>query len=83
MLSMLIAEVTECDFKQSVEIRKPKSWLKSVSAFANTAGGTLFFGVDDNHVVTGLEDPQKDAGYKPAHKRKDLPCTTIHTHSGD
>ena len=61
MLSMLIAEATECDFKQSVEIRKPKSWLKSVSAFANTAGGTLFFGVDDNHVVTGLEDPQKDA----------------------
>ncbi len=33
MLHKLISEATECDFKSKLEIRKPKSWLKSVSAF--------------------------------------------------
>ena len=61
MISTLIAEATVCDFKEALEVKKPKSWLKSVSAFANTAGGTLFFGVDNAHNVVGLTDPQKDA----------------------
>lgn len=61
MISTLIAEATVCDFKEALEVKKPKSWLKSVSAFANTAGGTLFFGVDNSHNVVGLADPQKDA----------------------
>ena len=61
MLSILIAEATVCDFKEALEVRKPKSWLKSVSAFANTSGGTLFFGVDNAHNVVGLADSQKDA----------------------
>ena len=61
MISILIAEATVCDFKEALEVKKPKSWLKSVSAFANTAGGTLFFGVDNSHNVVGLADPQKDA----------------------
>ena len=61
MLSILIAEATVCDFKEAVEVKKPKSWLKSVSAFANTSGGTLFFGIDNNHNVVGLANPQKDA----------------------
>ncbi|MBU5461663.1 ATP-binding protein [Lachnoclostridium sp. MSJ-17] len=30
----------KCDFKVALEKRKPKSWLKSVSAFANGIGGT-------------------------------------------
>ena len=34
-----IGEATEYDRKQEVEHRKVKSWLKSVSAFANGAGG--------------------------------------------
>ncbi len=61
MLSLFIAEATACEFKEALEVRKPKSWLKSVSAFANTAGGTLFFGVNDEHDAVGLENPQKDA----------------------
>ena len=61
MLSILIAEATVCDFKEALEVKKPKSWLKSVSAFANTSGGTLFFGVDNAHNVVGLADPQKVA----------------------
>ena len=33
MIEQLIAEATECDFKVALEIKKPKSWLKSVSSF--------------------------------------------------
>lgn len=40
-IKKLIGETTEYDKKQSVEIRRPKSWLKSVSAFANGDGGYL------------------------------------------
>lgn len=61
MLDRWIAEATECDFKVALETKKPKSWLKSVSAFANGIGGTLFFGIDDNRNVIGLEDAQTDA----------------------
>lgn len=61
MIFNLIAEATDCDFKEAVETKKPKSWLKSVSAFANGIGGSLFFGIADNKDVVGLIDPQKDA----------------------
>lgn len=61
MIEQLIAETTECDFKVALEIKKPKSWLKSVSAFANGIGGTLFFGVGDDRSVVGLSDAQADA----------------------
>ncbi len=59
MIDKWIAEATECDFKVALEVRKPKSWLKS--AFANGIGGTLFFGIDDNRNVVGLADAQADA----------------------
>lgn len=49
----LIAECTAYDFKLMLEEKKPKSWLKSVSAFANGEGGSLFFGVDNDRVVSG------------------------------
>lgn len=61
MIDRWIAEATECDFKVSLEVKKPKSWLKSVSAFANGIGGTLFFGIDDDRNVVGLSDAQTDA----------------------
>ena len=54
MIKKLIAEATECDFKIALETKKPKSWLKSVSAFANGIGGTLFFGVDNNGKMSRL-----------------------------
>lgn len=54
------AEGSDVDFKRDVETKKPKSWLKTVSAFANTDGGRIVFGVaDDSHEVVGVEDPQK------------------------
>lgn len=61
MIEKWIAEATECDFKVGVEIKKPKSWLKSVSAFSNGIGGTLFFGIDDNQNTVGLPGIQGDA----------------------
>lgn len=43
MIDKWIAEATECDFKVTLEISKPKSWLKSVSAFANGIGDSAFW----------------------------------------
>ena len=63
VLNRLIVEATECDFKKELEKKKPKSWLKSVSAFANGIGGTLFFGVNDDNTVAGLDDAQGDAEF--------------------
>ena len=57
-LNSLIAECTAYDFKAMLEEKKPKSWLKSVSAFANGLGGSLFFGIDNDGVVKGLDDVQ-------------------------
>lgn len=52
-------EATKLDYKLSLETEKPKSWLKSVSAFANTQGGHIQFGVtNDTHYAVGLDDPQ-------------------------
>ena len=57
----LIGEATEYDKKTALEVRKPKSWCKSVSAFANTLGGALLFGITDEGQVVGLENPSEDA----------------------
>ena len=59
----LIAECTSYDFKEMLERKKVKSWLKSVSAFANTEGGSLFYGVSDEGEIVGLENPQADADF--------------------
>ena len=55
-ISDFIGEATEYDKKEKLEERRPKSWLKSVSAFANGAGGLLIFGVNDKGELLGLED---------------------------
>ena len=56
VLETLIAECTAYDFKLMLEENRPKSWLKSVSAFANGYGGSLFFGIDNGGIVRGLDD---------------------------
>ena len=55
-LSDFIGETTEYDKKERLEERRPKSWLKSVSSFANGIGGILFFGISDDEVLIGLDD---------------------------
>ena len=57
----LIGEATAYDKKQMLEIKRPKSWLKSVSAFANGEGGTLIFGISDDDQIIGLADAENDA----------------------
>lgn len=57
-IANLISECTAYDFKLILEEKKPKSWLKSVSAFANGLGGSLLFGVDNDGVVKGINDVQ-------------------------
>ena len=43
----LIAECSAYDFKEMLERKKVKSWLKSVSAFANTDGGSCLLYTSD------------------------------------
>lgn len=52
-------EATYLDYKESLETTKPKSWLKSVVAFANTKGGHIVFGfTDKSHKFVGLDNLQ-------------------------
>ena len=60
-IKSLIGEATAYDKKQILEVRRPKSWLKSVSAFANGEGGVLIFGISDDGYVLGLADAEGDA----------------------
>ena len=58
-----IGETTSYDKKLMLERKDPTSWLKSVSAFANTQGGKLLFGVADDGSLVGLADAQSDAEF--------------------
>ena len=60
---ILNVECSAYDFKEAVEKKKTKSWLKSISAFANTKGGSLFFGIDDSGTAVGLQQAQADAEF--------------------
>ena len=57
-ISDFLGETTEYDKKITLEEKRPKSWLKSVSAFANGKGGILFFGVANDDTLVGLSDTQ-------------------------
>ena len=50
-IKKLIGEATDYDKKLMLEEKKPKSWCKSGSAFANTLGGALIFGMSNEGVV--------------------------------
>ncbi len=54
----LIAECSDYDFKEELEIKKSKSWFKTVSAFANGIGGIIFFGVYNNKQLVNINNPQ-------------------------
>jgi ATP-dependent DNA helicase RecG len=46
------------DFKRDLSSRK--SVLKDIVAFANTAGGAVVIGVDDDGSVVGVADPLRE-----------------------
>ena len=56
-----LGETNLYDKKEKLELNKPKSWLESVSAFANGRGGKLIFGVKEDNEVLGIDDYQKDS----------------------
>lgn len=60
-IASLIGEATAYDKKQALEEKRPKSWCKSVCAFANGEGGALVFGIADDGTVVGLANPEQDA----------------------
>ena len=60
-IKLLVGEATTYDKKQMLEVRRPKSWLKSVSAFANGEGSILIFGISDDDQILGLADADGDA----------------------
>jgi len=60
-IKKLIGETTEYDKKVMLEEKDPRSWCKSVSAFANGVGGSLIFGIANDDTVVGLQDAEGDA----------------------
>lgn len=84
-------ECQTIEFKETLEIDLKtgapsqgilKSALKTVAAFLNSSGGTLFIGVSDDHAVRGLESDFKLCkkgnvdGF--AQKLRDLLCSRFH-----
>ncbi len=60
-IKQLIGEATEYDKKAELERKRPKSWCKSISAFANGIGGTLVFGVTNDDEFVGMPNAEADA----------------------
>ena len=48
-------EGKQLEFKR--DISSPKSLIKALVAFANTAGGQLIIGIEDNGDIVGVDDP--------------------------
>ena len=58
----IMMESSHVDFKEKLETKKAKSWLKTISAFANTGEGYLLFGVRDiDRELVGIKDCQSVA----------------------
>ncbi len=55
----IMMESSHVDFKETLETKKARSWLKTISAFANTNEGYLLFGVrDTDRKLVGVKDCQ-------------------------
>jgi ATP-dependent DNA helicase RecG len=79
LTELLIAEATEYEFKSSVETHKPRSWLKTISAYANGVGGSIYFGVSDDGKPIGLLSVQKAAEQvSEIIKARIEPAVTVH-----
>lgn len=46
------------EFKEIVSHKNYEKWLKEIASFANTEGGKLYFGVDDDENIVGLTKEQ-------------------------
>lgn len=54
-------ETLEIEFKSDVKRYPDKDIIEAVSAMANTNGGILYLGIEDNGIVTGLHKSHMDA----------------------
>lgn len=52
---LLMGESETVEFKEKLDKGRPEKLAKTVAAFANTKGGTIVYGVDDDHNVVGCE----------------------------
>ena len=50
-IHQLIGGVTKYDKKGALKVKKPKSWCKSVSTFANGIGGRLIWGIANDKTI--------------------------------
>lgn len=55
-----IKETMEIEFKSDVKKLNDSDLIDAVVAFANTSGGNLYLGIEDNGAVTGLHEQHKD-----------------------
>ena len=58
-----VGETNLYDKKEKLERNKVKSWLKSVSAFSNSNGGKILFGITEDNEIKGLDDFKKDSEF--------------------
>lgn len=63
MLSKYNVESSHYEKKQEVEKERPKSWLKTVCAFANGIGGEIIFGIKEDNTVLGIFDVKDDSEF--------------------
>lgn len=47
-------ESKKIEFKEIVSHKNYEKWAKEIVAFANTDGGKIFFGIDDDENVVGI-----------------------------
>jgi ATP-dependent DNA helicase RecG len=88
---LLIAEATEYEFKEMLETGRPKSWLKSVSAFANCQGGSFYYGVDDvkdtidkiSKLIQARISPLPEFSLKPHRMDGEKTILVLHVPSGE
>ena len=54
-------ETIEIEFKSDVKKLSDSDLIDAIVAFANTHGGDLYLGVEDDGTVTGLHEQHQDA----------------------
>ena len=57
MIASLIQKPESKTLEFKRDLSSPRPWLKTLVAFANSAGGRLVFGVTDDRQIIGVENP--------------------------